>query len=97
MIIFYLYYIIVSNLFKGILLQIFFFCNSRPFSVFFIVYLDKGNTTTYEWRYGEPPLSVAEPTLNFDFTDDNDDSEKNVQDSVSIPENDLYMNYLRNE
>ncbi|KZC07753.1 CDK5 regulatory subunit-associated protein 3, partial [Dufourea novaeangliae] len=36
--------------------------------------IDKGNTTTYEWIYGEPPLSVNEPPLNISI--DNDDLEK---------------------
>ncbi|XP_058788895.1 CDK5RAP3-like protein isoform X2 [Phymastichus coffea] len=36
--------------------------------------MDKGNTTTYEWTFGEAPLSVTEPS--FDFNIDNDDDEK---------------------
>lgn len=39
-----------------------------------INYLDKGNTTTYEWIYGEAPLSISEPPLNINL--DNDDLEK---------------------
>lgn len=31
--------------------------------------IDKGNTTTYEWIYGEAPLSIVEPPLNIS-TDD---------------------------
>ncbi|CAL7938675.1 unnamed protein product [Xylocopa violacea] len=43
--------------------------------------IDKGNTTTYEWVYGEAPLSVSEPPLNIDL--DNDDSEKKkVEDTA---------------
>ncbi|XP_063992598.1 CDK5 regulatory subunit-associated protein 3 [Diachasmimorpha longicaudata] len=32
--------------------------------------ISKGNTTTYEWIYGEAPLSVVEPPLNVDFDDE---------------------------
>lgn len=39
--------------------------------------IDHGNTTTYEWTYGEPPLKVEEPALTIDLdgevtNDDND-------------------------
>lgn len=44
-----------------------------------ILFLDKGNTTTYEWTYGEVPLSVTEPSLNIDI---NEEVEEN--DEVSI-------------
>ncbi|KAF3425618.1 hypothetical protein E2986_13097 [Frieseomelitta varia] len=36
--------------------------------------IDKGNTTTYEWIYGEAPLSISEPPLNINL--DNEDLEK---------------------
>ncbi|XP_015117127.1 CDK5 regulatory subunit-associated protein 3 [Diachasma alloeum] len=32
--------------------------------------IDKGNTTTYEWTYGEAPLSVVESPLNVDLDDE---------------------------
>ncbi|XP_058058202.1 CDK5RAP3-like protein [Anopheles bellator] len=31
--------------------------------------IGKGNTTVYEYVYGEPPLSVEEPTVTFDLAD----------------------------
>ncbi|XP_078036546.1 CDK5 regulatory subunit-associated protein 3 [Augochlora pura] len=45
--------------------------------------IDKGNTTTYEWIYGEPPLSINEPPL--DINTDNDDLEsKKAEDTENI-------------
>jgi hypothetical protein len=28
--------------------------------------VENGNTTVYEWRYGEPPLRIEEPPLLID-------------------------------
>ncbi|XP_066996998.1 CDK5 regulatory subunit-associated protein 3 isoform X2 [Anabrus simplex] len=36
--------------------------------------IDHGNTTTYEWMYGEPPLTIEETPLDIDFSDEIDDS-----------------------
>lgn len=36
---------------------------------------EHGNTTTYEWKYGEPPLKIVEPPLNIKFEDDNDNAQ----------------------
>ncbi|KAK1130712.1 hypothetical protein K0M31_018825 [Melipona bicolor] len=36
--------------------------------------IDNGNTTTYEWVYGEAPLLISEPPLNINL--DNEDLEK---------------------
>nr|CAG4640940.1 EOG090X07S9 [Eulimnadia texana] len=33
--------------------------------------IEHGNTTTYEWRYGEPPVKIEEPQLLIDIEDDN--------------------------
>lgn len=45
--------------------------------------IDKGNTTTYEWIYGEAPLSVNEPPLNISLN--NDDLEnKKIEDIDNI-------------
>ncbi|CAK9823607.1 CDK5RAP3-like protein [Anthophora retusa] len=45
--------------------------------------IDKGNTTTYEWTYGEAPLSVSEPPLNINL--ENDELEKKkVEDANNI-------------
>lgn len=45
--------------------------------------IDKGNTTTYEWIYGEAPLSVSEPPLNISLN--NDDLEnKKIEDIDNI-------------
>ena len=30
-------------------------------------FIEKGNVTTYEWKYGEPPLKVELPELKYDF------------------------------
>ncbi|XP_046493249.1 CDK5 regulatory subunit-associated protein 3 [Neodiprion pinetum] len=38
--------------------------------------IDKGNTTTYEWTYGEAPLSVVETALNVNFDDDEEEEAK---------------------
>ncbi|XP_049770734.1 CDK5 regulatory subunit-associated protein 3 [Schistocerca cancellata] len=32
--------------------------------------IDHGDTTTYEWTYGEPPVQVEEPVLDFGLEDD---------------------------
>ncbi|XP_054009160.1 CDK5 regulatory subunit-associated protein 3 [Hylaeus anthracinus] len=42
--------------------------------------IDKGNTTTYQWIYGEPPLSITEPSLN--ICSENDDSEKKKDEDI---------------
>ena len=47
-------------------------------------FTDKGNTTTYEWTYGEAPLTIVVPPLNFKF-DDEDQSRKIPDDIVSLP------------
>lgn len=36
---------------------------------------DKGNTTTYEWTFGESPLSVIEPSFDFNLNDDDDEGQ----------------------
>jgi len=36
---------------------------------------EHGNTTTYEWKYGEPPLKIVEPPLNIQFEDDTDNTQ----------------------
>jgi hypothetical protein len=30
--------------------------------------------TTYEWKYGEPPLKIEEPPLNIKFEDETGDT-----------------------
>lgn len=52
-----------------------------PPIIFYIINLsDKGNTTTYEWIYREPPLSISEPPLNINF--ENVDLEKKKDEDV---------------
>lgn len=49
--------------------------------------IEKGNTTTYEWKYGEPPISVEEPPFATNFNDDEPDNlDENNQDNVSLIE-----------
>nr|XP_031838396.1 CDK5 regulatory subunit-associated protein 3 [Nomia melanderi] len=45
--------------------------------------IDKGNTTTYEWIYGEPPLSVSEPSLDIN-TDDHDMEKQKIEEVENI-------------
>ncbi|XP_015606068.1 CDK5RAP3-like protein isoform X2 [Cephus cinctus] len=42
---------------------------------------ENGNVTTYEWTYGEPPLSIMEPPLNINFDDEDDNT--NSQDTIN--------------
>ncbi|KAG8236540.1 hypothetical protein J437_LFUL011317 [Ladona fulva] len=35
--------------------------------------IEHGNVTTYEWKYGEPPLTIEEPPLSFDVEEENAD------------------------
>lgn len=49
--------------------------------------IDKGNTTTYEWIYREPPLSISEPPLNINF--ENVDLEKKKDEDVDNVEIDF--------
>lgn len=42
----------------------------------FFIPLGKGNVTTYEWIYGEPPLKIEEPQMNI-IIEDNDFQEDN--------------------
>ncbi|XP_043269000.1 CDK5 regulatory subunit-associated protein 3 [Venturia canescens] len=44
--------------------------------------IDKGNTTTYEWTYGEAPLTVIEPPWNINF--ENEDDDKVVEDVIDF-------------
>ncbi|XP_076249403.1 CDK5RAP3 protein homolog isoform X2 [Calliopsis andreniformis] len=45
--------------------------------------IEKGNTTAYEWIYGEPPLSIMEPPLNIS-SDDDDLEEKRDEDVDNV-------------
>lgn len=36
--------------------------------------IEHGNVTTYEWKYGEPPLKIEEPPLNIKFEDETADA-----------------------
>ncbi|XP_012260611.2 CDK5 regulatory subunit-associated protein 3 [Athalia rosae] len=38
--------------------------------------IDKGNTTTYEWTYGEAPLSIDDTSMNLNFDDDEEETQK---------------------
>ena len=46
--------------------------------------IDRGNVTTYEWTYGEPPLSVEEPKLDFGDDDEKAEAADGVADNVEI-------------
>nr|XP_012137613.1 PREDICTED: CDK5 regulatory subunit-associated protein 3 [Megachile rotundata] len=54
--------------------------------------IDKGNTTTYEWMYGEPPLSISEPPLNISFDDDSDKKEVDNVENVGIDFGEIDIN-----
>lgn len=32
--------------------------------------VERGNTTVYEWRYGEPPLKIEPDPVNIEFDDE---------------------------
>lgn len=53
--------------------------------------IDKGNTTTYEWIYGEAPLSIVEPPLNIN-TDDDNSQERTQDDNLVIDFGDIDLN-----
>ena len=38
--------------------------------------IQHGNTTTYQWKYGEKPISVEEPVLDFDEKDEDGETEE---------------------
>ncbi|PNF20855.1 CDK5 regulatory subunit-associated protein 3 [Cryptotermes secundus] len=44
--------------------------------------IEHGNVTTYEWKYGEPPLKIEEPPLNirFEYETDNAHADDNAID-----------------
>ncbi|XP_066589774.1 CDK5RAP3 protein homolog [Prorops nasuta] len=46
---------------------------------------EKGNTTTYEWIYQEPPLSIEEPPLNISFSED----DNKIRDNVETENNEI--------
>lgn len=43
----------------------------------FFQFVEKGNVTTYEWKYGEPPLKVEPPIVNYEFDEGPTTSESN--------------------
>lgn len=51
--------------------------------LYIINLLEKGNTTTYEWIYGEPPLSISEPPLSTTF-DSSNLEEKKAEDIENV-------------
>lgn len=46
--------------------------------------LEHGNTTVYEWRYGEPPLRIEEPTLLLETEAPSSSSDEAVNRSFHI-------------
>ena len=56
--------------------------------------IERGNVTTYEWTYGEPPLSVEEPKL--DFGDDDENAAADVGNGNAEIDFDLDMVDLTN-
>lgn len=42
--------------------------------------MERGNVTTYEWTYGEPPLSVEEQALDFGDEEDGGNNEDNKEE-----------------
>ncbi|XP_011498512.1 PREDICTED: CDK5RAP3-like protein [Ceratosolen solmsi marchali] len=55
--------------------------------------IDKGNTTTYEWTYGECPLHITEPILNYNLYNDDTSLEECqiVNDDNKIDYSDLNL------
>ncbi|XP_033216908.1 CDK5 regulatory subunit-associated protein 3 isoform X2 [Belonocnema kinseyi] len=45
--------------------------------------IEKGNTTTYEWTYGEAPLSIVESPLDISL----DDDERQFDDTIDFGDN----------
>lgn len=43
--------------------------------------IDHGNVTTYEWKYGEKPISVEEPVIDFQDEDEKEDEEIDFGDN----------------
>ncbi|XP_033332884.1 CDK5 regulatory subunit-associated protein 3 [Megalopta genalis] len=54
--------------------------------------IEKGNTTTYEWIYGEPPLSINEPPLNINTDNDDLESKKAEETETEIDFGDIDLN-----
>lgn len=55
--------------------------------------IEHGNSTTYEWTYGEPPLKIEEPPLNIVFEDETDAS---GTDDNALDEGDIDFGELDN-
>lgn len=49
----------------------------------FYILIEHGNTTVYEWRYGEPPLRIEEPPLLINVEPEATTAESN--DVVCLP------------
>ena len=49
-------------------------------------FIEHGNTTTYEWKYGEPPLKIEETPLNVVFEDENDANDNAVSNAFEFIE-----------
>ncbi|XP_016843000.1 CDK5RAP3-like protein isoform X2 [Nasonia vitripennis] len=56
--------------------------------------IDKGNTTTYEWTYGEAPLAINEPTLNFNLDDEADENDQSNTIDFGDPADGINFNTL---
>lgn len=53
---------------------------SDPFPLLQYV-IENGNTTVYEWRYGEPPLAIESDPIHIEI----DDADQASGDQVNIP------------
>ncbi|XP_017892244.1 CDK5 regulatory subunit-associated protein 3 [Ceratina calcarata] len=54
--------------------------------------IDKGNTTTYEWIYGEAPLSISEPVSSIDLENDSEKKKVGDVDNAGINFGDIDIN-----
>lgn len=83
-------YLIGKNFINSDLYNREYFLNYPCFSL-----SDKGNTTTYEWTYGEAPLSISEPSIDFNLDDDVEDNEENNTVRISSENKNNSSLYLK--
>ncbi|KAK0160144.1 hypothetical protein PV328_007580 [Microctonus aethiopoides] len=50
---------------------------------------DKGNTTVYEWTYGEPPLTITPPAFHTNIEDEKNNSQQNDNEIDFDVENEI--------
>ena len=76
----YIFYYLCS---KGFYLGKIFSFRNYP-SLYCRFLIEHGNTTVYEWKYGEKPIEVEEPVLEFQEDDDEPNNDIDIAEDIDF-------------